>query len=78
MPKTKLILLVMPPLHIIMTMQVFYAPLLPTGGGSEDATVTYLVVRARSHFHRALGLMLMLVLMVFSVIYLRVSREEAR
>ncbi|NED57771.1 sugar ABC transporter permease, partial [Micromonospora aurantiaca] len=67
------------------TMQVFIEPFLLTGGGPEDATVTvaYLMYQYAFNFTNfggggALGLMLMVVLMVFSVVYLRVSREEAR
>jgi multiple sugar transport system permease protein len=84
-PQTRLILLVMLLLQIIATMQVFIEPFLLTGGGPEDATVTvaYLMYQYAFNFTNfggggALGLMLMLVLIVFSVIYLRVSREEAR
>ncbi|TMR39162.1 carbohydrate ABC transporter permease [Actinomadura geliboluensis] len=84
-PQTKLILLVMLLLQIIATMQVFIEPFLLTGGGPEDATVTvaYLMYQYAFNFTNfggggALGLMLMLVLIVFSVVYLRVSREEAR
>ncbi|MBO3744645.1 sugar ABC transporter permease [Streptosporangiaceae bacterium NEAU-GS5] len=82
-PQTKLILLVMLLLQIIATMQVFIEPFMLTGGGPEDATVTvaYLMYQYAFNFGNfggggALGLMLMLVLIVFSVIYLRVSREE--
>ncbi|MCP9954630.1 carbohydrate ABC transporter permease [Actinomadura madurae] len=84
-PQTRLILLVMLLLQIIATMQVFIEPFLLTGGGPEDATVTvaYLMYQYAFNFTNfggggALGLMLMLVLIVFSVVYLRVSREEAR
>lgn len=84
-PQTKLILLVMLLLQIVATMQVFIEPYLLTGGGPENATVTvaYLMYQYAFNFGDfggggALGLMLMVVLMVFSAIYLRVSREEAR
>jgi len=82
-PQTKLILLVMLLLQIVATMQVFIEPFMLTGGGPEDATVTvaYLMYQYAFNFGNfggggALGLMLMIVLIVFSVIYLRVSREE--
>ena len=77
-------LLVMLLLQIVATMQVFIEPYLLTGGGPENATVTvaYLMYQYAFNFGdfgggSALGLMLMVVLLVFSTIYLRVSREEA-
>ncbi len=82
-PQTKLILLVMLLLQIVATMQVFIEPYLLTGGGPENATVTvaYLMYQYAFNFGDfgaggALGLMLMVVLMVFSVIYLRVARDD--
>ncbi|GAA3813951.1 sugar ABC transporter permease [Sphaerisporangium flaviroseum] len=82
-PQTKLILLVMLLLQIVATMQVFIEPYLLTGGGPENATVTvaYLMYQYAFSFGNfggggALGLMLMVVLMVFSAIYLRVSRDN--
>jgi multiple sugar transport system permease protein len=82
-PQTKLILLVMLLLQVVATMQVFIEPYLLTGGGPENATVTvaYLMYQYAFNFGdfgggSALGLMLMIVLLVFSTIYLRVSREE--
>ncbi|WP_106401907.1 carbohydrate ABC transporter permease [Actinocorallia populi] len=82
-PQTRLILLVMLLLQVIATMQVFIEPYLLTGGGPEDATVTvvYLMYQYAFNFGNfgggsALGLMLMIVLMVFSAVYLRVSRDN--
>ena len=82
-PQTRLILLVMLLLQIVATMQVFIEPYLLTGGGPENATVTvaYLMYQYAFNFGDfgaggALGLMLMVVLMVFSVIYLRVARDD--
>ncbi|GAA1306512.1 sugar ABC transporter permease [Planotetraspora silvatica] len=82
-PQTKLILLVMLLLQIVATMQVFIEPYLLTGGGPENSTVTvvYLMYQYAFNFGslnagNALGLMLMLVLMVFSAIYLRISRDN--
>lgn len=84
-PQTKLILLVMLLLQVIATMQVFIEPYLLTGGGPENATVTvvYLMYQYAFNFTNfggggALGLMLMVVLMVFSAVYLRVSRDDPR
>jgi multiple sugar transport system permease protein len=84
-PQTKLILLVMLLLQIVATMQVFIEPYLLTGGGPENATVTvaYLMYQYAFNFGDfgaggALGLMLMVVLMVFSAIYLRVARDDQR
>ncbi|GAA3230090.1 sugar ABC transporter permease [Actinocorallia longicatena] len=82
-PQTRLILLVMLLIQIIATMQVFIEPMLLTGGGPEDATVSvvYLMYQYAFNFGNygggsALGVMLMLVLLVFSAAYLRISREE--
>ncbi|SFK99979.1 carbohydrate ABC transporter membrane protein 1, CUT1 family [Streptosporangium canum] len=82
-PQTKLILMVMLLLQIVATMQVFIEPYLLTGGGPENATLTvaYLMYQYAFNFGDfgaggALGLMLMLVLMVFSAFYLRISRDN--
>lgn len=82
-PQTRLILLVMLLLQVVATMQVFIEPYLLTGGGPENATVTvaYLMYQYAFNFGDfggggALGLSLMVVLMVFSAIYLRVARSE--
>jgi multiple sugar transport system permease protein len=82
-PQTRLILLVMLLLQVVATMQVFIEPYLLTGGGPENATTTvaYLMYQYAFNFGDfgaggALGLMLMVVLMVFSAFYLRLSREE--
>ncbi|MCC5574182.1 sugar ABC transporter permease [Microtetraspora sp. AC03309] len=82
-PQTKLILLVMLLLQVVATMQVFIEPYLLTGGGPENATVTvaYLMYQYAFSFGNfggggALGFMLMIVLMVFSAVYLRVSRDN--
>ncbi|GAA3314774.1 multiple sugar transport system permease protein [Nonomuraea dietziae] len=82
-PQTKLILLVMLLLQVIATMQVFIEPFMLTGGGPENATVTvaYLMYQYAFNFGNfgggsAMGLMLMIVLIVFSAVYLRVSREN--
>ncbi len=82
-PQTKLILLVMLLLQIIATMQVFIEPYLLTGGGPENSTVSvvYLMYQYAFNFNNygsggALGFMLMLVLIVFSAVYLRVSRDD--
>ena len=76
-PQTKLILLVMLLLQIVATMQVFIEPYLLTGGGPENATVTvaYLMYQYAFNFGNfgagsALGLMLMIVLLVFSAFQL--------
>ncbi|MEU9837081.1 sugar ABC transporter permease [Streptosporangium sp. NPDC048047] len=81
-PQTRLILLVMLLLQIVATMQVFIEPYLLTGGGPENSTVSvvYLMYQYAFNFGNinggnALGVMLMIVLMVFSAVYLRVSRE---
>ncbi|MFC7642000.1 hypothetical protein ACFQX6_14190 [Streptosporangium lutulentum] len=70
-------------LQIVATMQVFIEPYLLTGGGPEDATISvvYLMYQYAFNFgnlnaSNALGLMLMIVLMTFSAIYLRLSRDN--
>ncbi|MDX6434859.1 MAG: multiple sugar transport system permease protein [Streptosporangiaceae bacterium] len=82
-PQTRLILLVMLLLQIIATMQVFIEPYLLTGGGPENSTVSvvYLMYQYAFNFNNfggggALGVMLMVVLIVFSAIYLRLSRDD--
>ncbi|RJL32698.1 carbohydrate ABC transporter permease [Bailinhaonella thermotolerans] len=82
-PQTRLILLVMLLLQIVATMQVFIEPYLLTGGGPENATVTVAYLMYQYAFNYgdfggggALGLMLMVVLMIFSAVYLRVSRDD--
>jgi multiple sugar transport system permease protein len=82
-PQTRLILLVMLLLQIIATMQVFIEPYLMTGGGPENSTVSvvYLMYQYAFNFNNfggggALGVMLMVVLIVFSAIYLRLSRDD--
>jgi multiple sugar transport system permease protein len=82
-PQTRLILLVMLLLQVIATMQVFIEPYLLTGGGPDNATVSvvYLMYQYAFNFTNfggggALGFMLMIVLIVFSAIYLRLSRDD--
>ncbi|SEG74277.1 multiple sugar transport system permease protein [Thermomonospora echinospora] len=82
-PQTRLILLVMLLLQVIATMQVFVEPYLLTGGGPEDATISVVYLMYQYAFNygnfgggSALGLMLMLVLVVFSAAYLRLSRDN--
>ncbi|MCD0449679.1 sugar ABC transporter permease [Actinocorallia sp. API 0066] len=84
-PQTRLILLVMLLLQIIATMQVFIEPYLLTGGGPEDSTMTVVYLMYQYAFTykdfgagSALGVMLMLVLMVFSAAYLRFSRDDTQ
>ncbi|WP_214411637.1 carbohydrate ABC transporter permease [Sphaerisporangium fuscum] len=84
-PQTRLILLVMLLLQIVATMQVFIEPFLLTGGGPENSTVSvvYLMYQYAFNFGNinggnALGVMLMIVLMIFSAVYLRVSRDNTK
>ncbi|MDX6740399.1 sugar ABC transporter permease [Actinocorallia sp. A-T 12471] len=84
-PQTRLILLVMLLLQIIATMQVFIEPYLLTGGGPEDATMSVVYLMYQYAFvyddfgaGSAMGVMLMLVLMVFSAAYLRFSRDDTQ
>lgn len=83
-PQTRLILLLMLMLQVVATMQVFIEPFLLTGGGPENATVTVAYLMYQYAFvyggnfgaGGALGMMLMIVLLVFAVVQLRLTREE--
>jgi multiple sugar transport system permease protein len=83
-PQTRLILSLMLLLQVIATMQVFTEPYLLTGGnGPEDSTMTvvYLMYQYAFHFNNlgsaaALGVILLLVLVVFSAGYARLNRNQ--
>jgi multiple sugar transport system permease protein len=81
-PQTRLILLLMLMLQIVATMQVFIEPYMLTGGGPENATVTvlYLIYKYAFLYNDfggacALSVMLLVLLALFSALYLRLTRS---
>lgn len=83
-PQTRLILSLMLLMQIIATMQVFTEPFLLTGGDGPQgstATVVYLIYNYAFNFNNygsaaALGVVMLLVLAVFSGLYLRLTRTR--
>ncbi|KAB1144741.1 sugar ABC transporter permease [Streptomyces luteolifulvus] len=82
-PQTRFVILMLMLLQIIATMQVFTEPFVITGGGPENATVTvlYLIYKYAFLYNDfggacALSLMLLVVLGLFSALYLRLTRFE--
>ncbi|CAA9562885.1 MAG: N-Acetyl-D-glucosamine ABC transport system, permease protein 1 [uncultured Thermomicrobiales bacterium] len=82
LPQLRFILLIMLVLQIIGTMQVFTEPFVLTDGGPANATVTVLLLLYRYAFQygnygaaSALGLMLFVVLVAFSLLYLWLTRR---
>ncbi|MFI5533668.1 carbohydrate ABC transporter permease [Kitasatospora sp. NPDC051853] len=82
-PQTRLILSLLLLLQIVATMQVFVEPFLLTGGNGPQGsttTVVFLVYQYAFNFNNygaasALGLIMLLVLAGFSVLYARLSRK---
>lgn len=82
-PQTRFIILMLMLLQIIATMQVFTEPFVITGGGPENSTVTilYLIYKYAFLYNNfggacALSVMLLLVLGLFSALYLRLTRTD--
>ncbi|MEU9399082.1 sugar ABC transporter permease [Streptomyces sp. NPDC048242] len=82
-PQTRFVILMLMLLQIIATMQVFTEPFVITGGGPESATVTvlYLIYKYAFLYNDfggacALSVMLLVLLGVFSAVYLRLTRTE--
>ncbi|MGV9357668.1 carbohydrate ABC transporter permease [Streptomyces misionensis] len=82
-PQTRFVILMLMLLQIIATMQVFTEPFVITGGGPESATVTvlYLIYKYAFLYNDfggacALSVLLLLLLGVFSAVYLRLTRGE--
>ncbi|WP_406270020.1 sugar ABC transporter permease [Actinacidiphila glaucinigra] len=81
-PQTRLILSLMLLMQIIATMQVFTEPFLLTGGSGPEGsttTVVYLIYQYAFNFNNyggaaALGLVLLVLLAIFSAGYVRLSR----
>ena len=81
-PQTRFALLVMLLLQIVATMQVFTEPYIMTGGGPGDSTVTVLLLLYKYAFYyndfgtaSALSLLLFVVLGVFGLFYVRLTRR---
>ncbi|MFI6551275.1 carbohydrate ABC transporter permease [Streptomyces prunicolor] len=81
-PQTRFVILMLMLLQIIATMQVFTEPFVITGGGPESATVTvlYLIYKYAFLYNDfggacALSVMLLVLLGVFSAVYLRLTRS---
>jgi multiple sugar transport system permease protein len=83
-PQTRLILSLMFLLQVVATMQVFIEPLILAGGNGVQDSATSLVYLMYNHAFRlgdlngaaALGVMLLLVLIVFSALYVRLSPKQ--
>ncbi|MFK0158615.1 carbohydrate ABC transporter permease [Streptomyces sp. NPDC090499] len=81
-PQTRFVILMLMLLQIIATMQVFTEPFVITGGGPENATVTvlYLIYKYAFLYNDfggacALSVMLLVLLGIFSAVYLRLTRS---
>ena len=79
-PQVKLILSLMLMLQIISTMQVFLEPYVITRGSNNTISVVYQIYQYAFSFNNygnasALGIILLLVLMVFSAFYLKLARS---
>ncbi|RDG40062.1 carbohydrate ABC transporter permease [Streptomyces corynorhini] len=82
-PQTRFIILMLMLLQIIATMQVFTEPFVITGGGPENSTVTvlYLIYKYAFLYNDfggacALSVLLLIVLSLFSALYLRLTRTD--
>jgi multiple sugar transport system permease protein len=83
-PQTRLVLSLMFLLQVVATMQVFIEPLILAGGNGVQDSATSLVYLMYNHAFRendlngaaALGVMLMLVLLVFSALYVWLSPKQ--
>ena len=83
-PQTRLILSLMFLLQVVATMQFFIEPLILAGGNGVQDSATSLVYLMYQHAFKlndlngaaALGVMLMLVLLVFSALYLRLTPKQ--
>ena len=83
-PQTRLVLSMLLMLQIVATMQVFVEPFVLTNGGQgvngSTTTIVYLIYQYAFNFGNygaasALGLMLMLALVLFALVYRRLSRR---
>jgi multiple sugar transport system permease protein len=85
LPEIRGVMIILLVLQIIGTMQVFVEPFVMTKGGPANATLTVIMLVYRYGFEYrnfgvagALGVMIFIVLALFSLIYLRVSRRAAK
>lgn len=85
LPQLRVVMLIMLVLQVIGTMQVFTEPFVMTDGGPVNSTVTVLMLLYRYAFRynnfgaaSALGLILFVVLVCFSLIYLWITRRMRR
>ncbi|HEX6290083.1 MAG TPA: sugar ABC transporter permease [Herpetosiphonaceae bacterium] len=82
LPQIRTVMLILLVLQIIGTMQVFTEPFVMTDGGPVNATITVLLLLYRYAFKfqnfgaaSALGLILFVVLVIFSLLYLWLTRK---
>jgi multiple sugar transport system permease protein len=82
LPQIRGVMLILLVLQIIGTMQVFTEPFVMTGGGPANATLTLIMLVYRYAFSygnfgvaSALGFVLFVVLVIFSVLYLWLTRK---
>lgn len=85
LPQLRGVMLIMLVLQIIGTMQVFTEPFVMTDGGPVNSTVTVLILLYRYAFRygnfgaaSAIGLLLFVVLVCFSILYMWLIRRFAR
>ncbi len=85
LPQIRGVMLIMFVLQIIGTMQVFTEPFVMTGGGPANATLTIIMLIYRQAFSygnygvaSALGFLLFVVLVLFSGLYLWLTRKFAQ
>jgi multiple sugar transport system permease protein len=83
LPSIRPVILLLLVLQIISTMQVFTEPFTITDGGPQNATMTVLLLIYNHAFQQgdfggasALGVLLFLVLAVFALIYMRMTRNS--
>jgi multiple sugar transport system permease protein len=82
LPEIRGVMIILLVLQIIGTMQIFTEPFVMTDGGPVNSTLTVMVLLYRYAFERgeigwatALGLMIFVVLVAFSLLYLFVTRK---
>ncbi|MBN2659002.1 MAG: sugar ABC transporter permease [Spirochaetales bacterium] len=85
LPEIKGVMVILLVLQIIGTMQVFMEPFVMTKGGPANSTLTVIMLVYRYGFEfrnfgvaGALGVLMFLVLLVFSLIYLRITRQNSK
>jgi multiple sugar transport system permease protein len=85
LPEIRGVMIILLVLQIIGTMQVFVEPFVMTKGGPANATLTVIMLVYRYGFEYrnfgiagALGVLMFIVLVLFSLMYLRLSRRIAK